>query len=791
MNKKLGLRMAQGGLVQGDERAALYAKYGIKPGGNTPAPQPTPQPVAQAPAPVQKPQAGGLLNQATSALTGRRRQLEEAMNYAEGGIVRGKGGPTDDEVPMQVAGKNVNLSNTEAVLPAKTVQALGGPKAVEALIEQTNGKPPVKGGLRQGGSYYSGTGGDTINPKELRPEFRGNAAGQPVTPAANAGAQAMQNTAAQAATNKMPDADPVRAQQAAQANAQASAAQRNPSGRLEQPSRSPAAPGASPAEQSRWGKVKKIGLGAARGLNAVGAVASGGADIANANEPAEQAVGALKMSGALPGWAGVPGKIALYGDQAVKGMTGKSVAQWADKAAQLHPDYMLDKEREWGTAGTRGDTTSPTTTKPTTKPTAPTTPAAQPEVKDFDTNLMNTLGVAAQQNDGRVNFNSQKDATEYNPAPGTGIITRQPGKDGLRSATFVGGPSAADAARDKQFAEAGYGKDAYGNWMTPSRIADQQKVAAIEARDAKAQAARDARDAENYKAMQQDQANRDPNSTLNSMREDSMISDLVERTKYGKRSERANATAMLNNMLNQRNSMAIAQQRMAHEGGLARERMGHDSKLSQQRMEFDGKYRDQELGLRAQEIGSLDSYRQSSLQNDAQKNAASAKAAAQSNYLAASKEQREMVGAYLDKLVPTTGLKGDDLKAALSRRAQMEEAFWKANGGNMSLDPQQLQRELGSAGDAANLTLAKNEAVMNPSLSDRVRNLMNGNKDRNTTMYSTNTVVTEDGRRFNMPGGPSLRTGALGPNADLLAKQEQINQQYAEQERLRNLAANQ
>lgn len=55
MNKKLGLRMAQGGLVQGDERAALYAKYGIKLGGSAPA---------------------------------------AAMNYAEGGIVRGKGGPT-------------------------------------------------------------------------------------------------------------------------------------------------------------------------------------------------------------------------------------------------------------------------------------------------------------------------------------------------------------------------------------------------------------------------------------------------------------------------------------------------------------------------------------------------------------------------------------------------------------------------------------------------------------------------------------------------------------------------
>lgn len=72
MNKKCGLRMAQGGLVQGDERAALYAKYGIKPGGSAPAAQPTPQPVAQPTTPTQKPQAGGLLNQATSALSGRR-----------------------------------------------------------------------------------------------------------------------------------------------------------------------------------------------------------------------------------------------------------------------------------------------------------------------------------------------------------------------------------------------------------------------------------------------------------------------------------------------------------------------------------------------------------------------------------------------------------------------------------------------------------------------------------------------------------------------------------------------
>jgi len=160
--------------------------------------------------------------------------IKAAAGYAQGGIVRGPGGPEDDEVPMQIAGKDVRLSNTEAVLPARTVQALGGPEAVEQLIEQTNEKPPVKGGLRQGGKYFTGVvtardiegrpiGGDYIDKNELRPEFRGNAAGQPVTPAANAGAQARQNTAAQTHMNKMPDADPVRAQQAAQANAQANA----------------------------------------------------------------------------------------------------------------------------------------------------------------------------------------------------------------------------------------------------------------------------------------------------------------------------------------------------------------------------------------------------------------------------------------------------------------------------------------------------------------------------------------------------------------------------------------
>lgn len=101
-------------------------------------------------------------------------QLRSLMNpqgisgspgLAKGGIVRGPGGPTDDDVPMTINGKQVNLSNKEAVLPAKTVDALGGPEAVEELIEKTNGKPPSKAGLRAGGDYSTGT--VTINGRTI------------------------------------------------------------------------------------------------------------------------------------------------------------------------------------------------------------------------------------------------------------------------------------------------------------------------------------------------------------------------------------------------------------------------------------------------------------------------------------------------------------------------------------------------------------------------------------------------------------------------------------------------
>lgn len=81
-------------------------------------------------------------------------------NFAQGGIVarafqfKGKGGPTDDEIPVKVAGQNINVSNGEkaVVLPAKTAQNPQAVSAIEDIIEQSNGKPTN----RQGNNFAAG-----------------------------------------------------------------------------------------------------------------------------------------------------------------------------------------------------------------------------------------------------------------------------------------------------------------------------------------------------------------------------------------------------------------------------------------------------------------------------------------------------------------------------------------------------------------------------------------------------------------------------------------------------------
>lgn len=127
--------------------------------------------------------------------TGNVEDAEDAHNaqlVEVGGTVKDKQGRKDkDTVP-------VVLAKDEAVLPAKTVAALGGPEAVESLIARTNGKPPA-GGLRAGQGLYTGWSGDMIDPGELQQAFRGQAQTPVIEPLANPQMEAARSRAAETA----------------------------------------------------------------------------------------------------------------------------------------------------------------------------------------------------------------------------------------------------------------------------------------------------------------------------------------------------------------------------------------------------------------------------------------------------------------------------------------------------------------------------------------------------------------------------------------------------------------
>lgn len=501
------------------------------------------------------------------------------LRMAQGGIVRGKGGPTDDMVPMKVAGKNVNLSDTEAVLPAKTVQALGGPEAVEALIEQTNGMPPVRGGLREGGSYYGGvvddfgdyrartpsnTGIDAqakaviraqqaaamnapstpaeINyaPRSTVPVQDGVRMGAPnpppsyrpnfehvsraVVPSANVidstaqrvpngsdralvptngqtqfhdkisaeeMARGNQNRAAgfravDEATIKSYD-DKVRARAQANRAARASSAPQATQTTPVAETPNPASPNPSPLAQKPQGLMAKAGK-----LAAYTGAATGVYDMVSADSNSEKMVGAVKTLAALPHFVPkVIGNAAAYGDMAVQGLTGKSIGKHLDNYFNpKKPDAMTQAAPTVKQAQAEEAVAKPQVlpAPSVTKPQAQAQPAAAPiteaeknagKQRQAEASLLSSQGLRR-----NLEFQGNKDATEYTIAPDArgGVITRAPDANGLRRTTYLSGaPSAADAARDAQFAQAGYGKDAYGNWMTPQRIADQQKLAGLQA----------------------------------------------------------------------------------------------------------------------------------------------------------------------------------------------------------------------------------------------------------------------------------------------------------------------
>lgn len=130
------IRMADGGLV-GEAKKNLGNRAATIDGAvdsavrATPAPAPAPAPAASAPAPQSED-----AKRAAVGMPPKKGFLRTMLGMAAGGHVTGPGGPREDKVPAM-------LSNGEYVLPAKTVQKLGGPEEIDELVRATNdGREP-------------------------------------------------------------------------------------------------------------------------------------------------------------------------------------------------------------------------------------------------------------------------------------------------------------------------------------------------------------------------------------------------------------------------------------------------------------------------------------------------------------------------------------------------------------------------------------------------------------------------------------------------------------------------
>lgn len=152
VKNKLGACMADGGITQQETpeqlMARMAAKYGA-PTGATQQAQPQPQSTQQAPQPPKSNPLGIM-----SMLKGRSAQIDKAVNgYANGGIAggvkfEGKGGPRDDQIPVKVAGQNINVSDGEQalIIPAKTAANAQAMAMIKKIIADSNdGRQPDMG----------------------------------------------------------------------------------------------------------------------------------------------------------------------------------------------------------------------------------------------------------------------------------------------------------------------------------------------------------------------------------------------------------------------------------------------------------------------------------------------------------------------------------------------------------------------------------------------------------------------------------------------------------------------
>lgn len=128
-----------------------------------------------------------------------------------------------------------------------------------------------------------------------------------------------------------------------------------------------------------------------------------------------------------------------------------------------------------------------------------------------------------------------------------------------------------------------------------------------------------------------------------------------------------------------------------------------------------------------------------------------------------------------DRFAPVSGLKGDDLKNAVSRRNEFEQAFYAANGGQMPTDPAKFDEQLPGMMRQARLTVALNDAVRNRGLWDKVKNLMHLKREPRTGTSVLPIDEFDDGKTIHYYGVPLSAEEVLGNDADLLqAYQERV-----------------
>jgi len=153
---------ADGGTVSAEETMRrMREKYGVGAPASTPAQpvqQAPAQPAAPAPATAAK-TGGGLLGGAIGALNGHKARMEQALQYAHGGKIKGPGTPTSDSIPAKVreTGEPIKVSTGERIVSHAQDALLQdiakglGYGDLDALLEAGTGKPvgpTIKGGTK-------------------------------------------------------------------------------------------------------------------------------------------------------------------------------------------------------------------------------------------------------------------------------------------------------------------------------------------------------------------------------------------------------------------------------------------------------------------------------------------------------------------------------------------------------------------------------------------------------------------------------------------------------------------